>query len=350
MKEITLIFKKFWIKYDEKDFKKLFNYLSLWEIVDQDFLNKESWKNEIEVTVHTVKSPSKFIYESMEDFSSFFRVWKDSVYYNKKYARINLELLIKNISSNKITIYTNKSYKNLVRVKLDGLYPIGIHITDLLLHKFLNTGSLVVHWASVYNEKSNAGFSLIAPPDTGKTYTTYKFMETDGYKFLGEDLSMWDSKENTINCMPFTSTWWHRFSLSKISFSRVPFLWLFLTEDKKSVYDIFGKEKVQNIAPSKYIYLLEKSDSEDCIQEVTEEILPEIIRKIKVIQRNEFSYYKNPILLAYDYVNSFWLPNTIAKEDQLIEEYFNKNKIFIAKGTNYTKFYELIKEHQKNEI
>lgn len=342
MIENTIIFKKFTIKNWKR---KQFNYLSLGEITSQDFLNWEKSTFSIEANINS--DPEKLLYEEMSVFSEFYKIWKTSIFYKRKYAKITLKLLIKGIWTDNMKFYFNKYYYNLIRFKVDNLYPIWLHITDLMLTKLILNWNLVVHGASVYNEKKDFGFSLIAPPDTGKTYTTFKFLETEGFKFLWEDLSLWDSESNTINCMPYTSTWGHRFSLSKINIWKIPFLWLFFDRKKHSVYDIFGEKKVQKMAPSRIIYLLEKSNNENIVSEVESSEINEIIRKIKVIQRNEFSYYKNPLLLAIDYANNIDLPWTLQKENELIEKYFSENKVYIVKWTNYKNYYELIKTHQE---
>jgi len=232
---------------------------------------------------------------------------------------------------------------------MDNLYPLGIHVSDIFLTKLLNTGNLVVHWACLYNTKNKCAFSLVAPPDTGKTYTTYKFLETDGYKFLGEDLSLWDSKTNKMICMPYTSTWEHRFKLWWFHVWKIPFVWIMVPHKKHSVYDIFWEDKVQNEGDSKIIYLLEQSDEVNSVMPVSKDKLEKIIEKVKLIQRNEFWYYKNPLLLAFDYFNNTDLEWTKEKENKLIDQYFQQNKVFLVNAKDYKEYYNLIKEHQ-NEV
>ena len=340
-----LIYKKFKLKWYKKD---ILTYLSLWEITSQEFL--DSWNKDM-LTANIVfdKNPERFIDEELRKFSDYYKVGKKSIFYNKKYSFLNLKLYIKDLDTNNVTFYLNKSYYNIVKFRMDNLYPLGIHISDIFLTKLLNSWNLVVHGACLYSEKNKWAFSLVAPPDTGKTYTTYKFLETPGFKFLGEDLSLWDSKKDNINCMPYTSTWEHRFKLWGFHIWKIPFLGIMIPHKKHSVYDIFGKEKVQEAGASKIIYLLEQSDKKEGIELVTKKKLEKVIEKVKLIQRNEFWYYKNPLLLAFDYFNNTDLEKTKQKEDDLIDQYFEKNKVYLVNAKNYMDYYGMIKEHQENE-
>ena len=159
---------------------KLFNYFSLGEIVSKDLFkaNKEA----IQARVVFCDNPEDFAKETLQDFSSFYKVGNSSILVTRKYSGVTCKLLATGIGTNSPTVYVNNNYYRLIRFKVDNLYPPALHLMDIIMLQIINSGDIVLHGASLTRTSKSESFLIIAPPDTGKTYTTYKLLEK-GYKF-----------------------------------------------------------------------------------------------------------------------------------------------------------------------
>jgi hypothetical protein len=316
----------------------LFHYFSLGEITGGTlfpFTEKTKWK----IDIHIVENPGQHRHGPFQQFSTFYEVGSDWILYRRTYGGLHCEMLVEGILSHNVTVYVNPFYFKRLRVKLDNLYPVGIHLTDILLYDILTSGDLVVHGASLHNPETGAAFLVIAPPDTGKTYTTYKLLQK-GFKFLGEDLSYYDAAAHALRCMPYTSTWGHRFNVKKIDVGKVPFVSLLTGGSKKGVEDLFGRDSIQTTSPLKRIYLIEKADR-SAITKI--KASGELLRKTMAIQRNEFSYFKNPLLRAFEYCNSSMeIDKAFAAEQASMEKLFQSTELYLIQAPKSEDFEGLI--------
>lgn len=324
------------IKFNQQ--QKLFHYFSLGEITGGSLFphtKNTTWNIEINIT----PEPASHISGDFQQFSTFYKVGKDWILYERTYGGLRCQMLVENITSHNPSIYVNSFYLNRIRAKIDNLYPPGIHLTDILLYQIISSGDLVVHGASLHNPATKGSFLIVAPPDTGKTYTTYMLLQK-GFKFLGEDLSYYDAKTNELRCMPYTSTWGHRFSVKKVDISKVPFVGLVANSSKKGVEDLFGRKAVQESSPLKRIYLIEKANTTS-IEKVSAD--RHMMRKIMAIQRNEFSYYKNPLLRAFEYYNdNLNVDNAFDMEASSMRKLFDKVDVFLVQAPRSEDFEGLI--------
>lgn len=315
-------------------------YFSLGEIINKPLFSTNTNFN---VNIIVNNNPLEFFNDQYENFSTYFKVGNQSIYYEKKYGGFNCKILIKNLKEDNITVYVNNAYLRWIRFKIDNLYPVGIHVTDLLLLKIISKGDLIVHGASLYNPNNDKSFLIVAPPDTGKTYSTYKLLKKK-YKFLGEDLSYYSSKEGVLKCMPYTSTWRHHFNDKIFDYSKIPFLGLFFSPEKQIVTDIFGKDSIKDKSRLSKIYILEKSDK-NCIEKV--DFNDQILKKALVIQRNEFSYFKNPLIRAFEYFNDIDVDKIMQKEKESLINLLSSHNLYIVKGKTYKDFEILIDNNEK---
>ncbi len=321
--------------------RKVFYYFSLGEIMNGS-LFKFNKTTKYKVAINVVKHPRDHVPDTGGHFSSFYKVGDGWVLYERKYGGLSCELAVTGMDSNNLTIYVNSFYLNYIKIKVDNMYPVGIHVTDILLSKMIGDNDLVIHGASLYDTNKKVAFLLVAPPDTGKTYTTYKLLE-QGYKFLGEDLSYYDGESDSLICMPYTSTWGHRFKLKALDVSKVPFVGMFSNSAKKGVEEIFGKESVVERERLDRIYILEKSNTEESISKA--KVDDSLIRKVMAIQRNEFSYYKNPLLRAYEYYHSVDLDGVAAIEARNINKLFEDKEVYLVRAPHYERYKDLISKH-----
>jgi hypothetical protein len=321
--------------------RDVFHYFSLGEIMNGSLFAFDQ-KTTYKIDVHVVAHPTEYAKGKYGRFSSFYRVGDDWVLYERKYGGFTCELYVEGLLGNSLKVYVNPFYINYVKAKIDSLYPVGVHLADILLYKMIANNDLVIHGASLYDPKAKQSFLLVAPPDTGKTYTTFQLLKKS-YQFLGEDLSYYDGKNDSLICMPYTSTWGHRFKFQKVDISKVPFAGLFFNTAKKGVEEIFGKDSVKKSAHLDRIYLLEKTDGEEGISKVKADA--ELLRKVMAIQRNEFSYYKNPLLRAFEYYHPLGLDEAFETEAKNITKLFKAKDIFLVRAPRYERYEHLIATH-----
>jgi len=317
-------------------------YFSIGEILNKDVFG--SSKTIFRFELNIVKFPNSFLLEKTENFSTYFKVGDNDIYYERKYAGLRCRLLIKNINSDSVSIYINKTYLRTVKFRMDSLFPLGAHLMDLFLIKIISQGDLIIHGASLYNKKIKNSFLIIAPPDTGKTYTTANLIEK-GYGFLGEDLSYYNKATDSLYCVPLTSTWGHHFSSKIFDIAQIPFLGWFFSHKKKIVTDLFGKESIIESAPLQRVYLIEKSTVND-LKEVS--LDKEIFRKIMTIQRNEFSYFKNMLLRACEYITAkINIDNIMEVEKESMFRLLKSKRLFLVRGSSHAEFYKLIYKNEE---
>lgn len=323
---------------------KIFHYFSLGEIVNGTvFPFSKTTKYKVEINV--VNNPQDYAKGEYEQFSSFYKVGKDWILYQRKYGGFSCQLYIKDLDKDEFKVYVNSFYINFIKAKIDSLYPVGVHVTDILLYKIIRDKDLVIHGASLYDSKNKRSFLLVAPPDTGKTYTTYMLLKK-GYKFLGEDLSYYDGKTDELQSMPYTSTWGHRFKLQAFDPSKIPFAGLMLNTAKKGVEDIFGKDSVRKSAHLDRIYILEKTTGEESITKAV--VNEELMRKVMAIQRNEFTYFKNPLLRAYEYYHPMDIDKVYATEAENMYKLFHTKEVFVVRAQHHERYEILIAEHSNS--
>jgi hypothetical protein len=319
-------------------------YFSMGEILDKDIFQSNNEK--IIFDIRIVGNPEEYIEDKYEQFSTYFKVSDEDIFYEREYIGLKCKMLIKGIRSNKIIVYVNQTYLFFVKFKMDNLYPVGVHLMDVFLLNIISKGNLVVHAASLYNPRTDDAFLIIAPPDTGKTYSTAMLIR-NGYKFIGEDLSYYDLKTDSLMCVPYTSTWGHHFTNKRFSLAQIPIVNWFFIGKKEIVTDIFGKDSIIKRAKLSRIYLIEKA-SENSIKRVV--FNNEFLRKLIIIQRNEFTYFKNMLLRAFEYINNTNIDGIMRKEDESLERLLKTKELFVVKGKGHDDFYKLIIENEKGYI
>jgi hypothetical protein len=266
---------------------------------------------------------------------------KDEVFYSKSIGLgIKLKLHLKNLMGDtRLTV--NRGYHKYVRMKVDSVYPPGAHLADILTVNLLKRKYMPLHCAA-FSNKQNEGVLLVAPPDTGKTLTTLLALKK-GFSYLAEDIAVVDQEHVYAN--PYTSTFLHNdefgnhkanshfFSLSK----KIPLLSAYV-RPKVSISSIMKDFKIEEKANIKNIFVLERGTSG------IEKIEPrEATRRILIINRNEFSYHKNPLLFAYSYFNPFLDINELMRtEEDLIYSIVEKTDCSLLKANKPTEYIDLL--------
>ena len=270
----------------------------------------------------------------------------DQIYYKKNAGfGIRLVLYLKNLFKN-TELTVNAPYYKYVRVRLDNVYPPGVHLADILSVNLLKRRFTPLHCAAIASQGEAS--LLVAPPDTGKTVTTLLGLNK-GYSYLAQDIAVVDDEHVYIN--PYTSTFVHNKEfkggnvLNKflIRFpKKIPILSAYLTP-RISVSNIIRNFKVDGIAKIKNVFILDRGKSKiEVIQ------ADEAARRTTIINRNEFSYYKNPLLLAYSYFNPVLNLNQLMRtEEDLIKTITRKSDCFIIKTFEPREYIELVSKALK---
>jgi hypothetical protein len=308
----------------------------------------QSSPSQIEVNFEVVKDFSCRIPDSQK-FHFFYGYYdKDEIYYEKPLSiGVTLKMRVENLLEHpKITV--NSSYYKYVRFKADNVYPPGIHLVDTLSVNLLKRMYAPLHCAAV-SSPHDEGILLVAPPDTGKTLTTFLALNR-GFSFLAEDIAFVDQSHVYAN--PYTSTFLHGDQFSdqkrtKSLFSRVKniparfdLLQYYYRPAKLSIPDLLKNVKVNQKARIKNIFILDKGKTS--IQKLDPQ---EAFRRVLIVNRNEFSYYKNTLTFAYAYFNpSLDINKLMRAEENIINAIVSNNNCYLIKSSDPKRYIELISE------
>jgi hypothetical protein len=255
---------------------------------------------------------------------------------------LNARLHCKNLMTDP-QIRVNKTYYKFIKSKIDNTFPPGVHLADTLSLLLLKNNYTPLHCAAI--SSNNEGIVLAAPPDTGKSITTMLAVKR-GYGFLSEDIAVADDKYVYSN--PQTTTFYNipgfktNHSLRQMLFrflaAYTPTPGYFVRPPTARIYDIMKDVKIDLKAPIKYIFILAKG--RDTLEELDSK---EALRRILIINRNEFSYHKNTLLFAYSYFNrSLNINALMQKEERLIENMTSKVKCYLVQSADAANFINII--------
>jgi hypothetical protein len=300
----------------------------------------KSLPSDIEISINIVKDFAQPSGLSQKFHFCYGSDMKDEIYYERQLALgIKGKLHIKNFLNN-TEITTNNAYYKFVRVKVDNLYPPGVHLADILSINLLARGYLPVHCAAISSQ--NEGMLLAAPPDTGKSLTTILALK-HGFHYLSEDISIVDQEYVYSN--PYTSTFVHYNenenpkSFKSFFFKGIPFLYYYVNTPKTSISNIIGNFKTDEKAKIKKILFLDRGKKNE-IEKINAE---EALRRILIINRNEFSYYKNPVLFAYSYFNSsFNINKLMGIEEKIFRTIVDKTECFLLRANDPKEYINLV--------
>lgn len=323
--------------------KEFIQYFSLGQNLES---YSQSSRSAIEVDFDVVKNLSRDTVDAQK-FHFFYGYYdKQEIFYERPLSvGIKLKMQVKNLLDHP-KIVANEAYFKYIRFKADNVYPPGIHLLDILLVNLLQRMYSPLHCA-VISTPNNEGILLAAPPDTGKTLTSFLALNR-GFHFLAEDIAFVDEKYVYAN--PYTSTFLHgdQFgngrsgkslrSLVKSIPTKFDLLQYYTRPPKKSISDIVKGVKIEEKAMIKNIFVLDRGEAS--VQRLSPE---EAARRILIINRNEFSYYKNPLIFAYSYFNSSLDVNKLMRtEEQIIDTIVNTRDCFLIKSNDPKRYIEQI--------
>jgi hypothetical protein len=299
----------------------------------------ESLPSDIEISINIVKDFAQPIDLLQKFHFCYGSDMKDEIYYERQLALgIKGKLHIKNLL-NDVEITTNNAYYKFVRAKVDNLYPPGVHLADILSVNLLIRGYLPVHCAAISSQ--NEGMLLAAPPDTGKSLTTILALKR-GFHYLSEDISIVD--QENIYSNPYTSTFVHYNETEnpksfKSFFFKIPFLAYYVKPSRISISNVVENFKTDEKAKIKKILILDRGKKNE-IEKIDAE---ETLRRILIINRNEFSYHKNPVLFAYSYFNPALNINKLMRiEEKIFRSIVDKTECYLLRTNDPKEYINLV--------
>lgn len=268
----------------------------------------------------------------------------DEIYYERPLGLgITAKLYFRNLLGN-TELIVNESYYKYVRAKVDNLYPAGAHLADIMTFRLLDSGYIPLHCACISNKQG--GIILAAPPDTGKT-TTAISAARNGFGFLAEDIVIAD--ETHVYANPNTGTFFHleglkrsmslRDLIFKFIYFRIPFLSYFVSTPDLSITKVLKDIEIEEMSQITKILILDKGNN--TVEKVGRE---EALKRLLIINRNEFSYHKNSLLFAYFYFNSQSLDlyEYMRKEEDVIRNFVQRYECYTLKATDSKQYYNLM--------
>ena len=264
-------------------------------------------------------------------------------------GKIQAKLLMKDLMTTPF-IEVNKTYFKFLRFPIGNVSAPGTHLTNIIFLKLLEKNLSPLHSGCV-TSKATDGILLIAPPNTGKTTTVFNLVLYEGFELVSEDITV-VSEKDAYSC-PFTSTYFHSVPVSK----ELKKLGLLTKVDQfnmiansilnkfpvlPSIFERpFDPLKLLNTVRStlqtkiSYIFILKKGSS-DRVNKINSS---HIAREMIDLNRFEFSYYKDPLLLSYGYHHpEYNLWSFMKRECEIISSLANNADCFSIECTNSMDF------------
>jgi hypothetical protein len=309
------------------------HYFSVGECLSNDVFESDNEDINIELNIVPESSPVFQLHNPPYSTKNY-EVGKDYLLFKKRYHLFSFKILIENLRPGIATVSANRQYWELIKFKIDNLYPIGIHLTDLFSVMAIKNNDLLLYGASLFNQKTGSAFLIVSLPAVGKTSTVVKLMEYEDYRYLGEDVSYYESGNNRLYCVPFSSSFGHHVKNSYFFFKY------------SNVMDALGKDKIEKSAELKRIYILENAKENRLVKMFDRRVA---FVKILNLQRNNFSYLKNPLFRVADYfLKNFEIEDVCRKELLLLEKMLEDKEIYLVLSDSYDNFYRIIHENEMN--
>lgn len=299
--------------------------------------------------------PEFFYIENEFDYPDLhIKVIYDKINPNNELFRVSNKLYIKNLVSKTVVYYYVNNYVNRINNYLHD-YPspfLQYFITNTLIpSKLLQKGYSFVHAACL--EYLNKGFLIVAPPNTGKTYTSISLTKK-GFNYLSDDMTITDGKkaysypsnltltEKHINDFNIDVLFKNRIQLKiRNMVNKIPYA--YATEGLR----INPKQIISNTikkASLKYLFFLNKG------KEKINELSKEEAYK-KVISASHEIQTLHPLLQSYLYYNHDEEINLLELENVkglIYEELIHNTEVYNLYSNKYN-YPEMINSIIKNK-
>ncbi|MBI1884969.1 MAG: hypothetical protein HYS09_01415 [Chloroflexi bacterium] len=245
------------------------------------------------------------------------------------------------------------AYAALARVRVGNLLPPGEHLSDVAQVKLLQGGRTLVHAASAAID--GKGVLLAGPGGSGKTATVMGLVDR-GAAFLAEDVSITDGERlwglpRTRSCLwdadprglPRAKQGQRLAArLFRGALALSPAAGLILPPPSAGS---LPRDRVETQAPLRFVFVLGRGPGKF-------EPLParEALRRLLLINRYEFSWYENPLLVGYAALNR-WLDlgGLMRQEEKVLAEATRNAECFLCQAPEPAEMVEPILSVVKDE-
>lgn len=240
------------------------------------------------------------------------------------------------------TLRINTTYNIIGKVSISEFYPSGIHLRDLLSCCLINAGYIPVHSASLVLD--NEGIILVATGGMGKTTILAKAIQ-QGYPFLSDDMTIIDKEGNIYPCTGISSIAYEPElnNMNNNSFKEFilrifpPFRYIYQrTYIDMNLINPNLESAVKTMA--RKVFILSRGSSS--LVKLSKE---QAYKLILNINRIEFSYSSNKILLSYSFLNQ-WLniQTLMQKEEDAIKNLISNTDCYLCTAPDPDEHLKLI--------
>jgi len=269
---------------------------------------------------------------------------KKEVYLERAFSKTKKAIIVlRDLFSNTPEILFNRHFDLWSKLRISKMLTCGAILTDIVNIKLLLNNILPIHAGCVGIDEEK-GILIAALPDVGKTYSTLKLLQVNqNLYFMSEDIVMIDN-EFFAYAVPYTETVDKRMvkdnlfdQLRKSIYEKM----FKINFTKKNIFDAgyVTKDRFLPKARVKMITLLYR-DSKEEVRKLSPE---EAFNLLLPLNRLEFSYFRNEILLTYLFFNQdISIDEIMYKERRLLMNILREIPIYMVKAPKYDKFYPLI--------
>ena len=268
----------------------------------------------------------------------------DDIYYQRGLiGSAKLRLMVRNMLAERPEMLANRSFMRYIRFRFNNLHSPGYHLTDMASALLLRAGFAALHCSAF--SIGDATVAVIAPPNSGKTLTTMKAVLEKKAKFLSEDLAITDGE--MLYACPWTSTfryyddfamnWRTKFRMRLIKV--FPPAELLPPPDKFRTIDAYiPKEQIAASGRITHVAFLARRDGG------VKTLSPaEANRLLFNLNRYEFVYMKNPLLVAFSYFNpELDLHDLVDRERAILARISEQATCLLVQSKDPTRFADMI--------
>ncbi|KKR07611.1 MAG: hypothetical protein UT32_C0009G0072 [Parcubacteria group bacterium GW2011_GWC2_39_14] len=339
-KKITVVKGKIELLLDENmDFLSYFSFGEIMrETGEDDFVEH---KDVICISIESVNSDS---FDSKHcqgtRFARNYSGEANTTSFSKKFLHLNFGLKIKKNSDKNYVFFVTKNYLRFIKYKIENIYPLGIHLFDVLQIETIKLGNIAIYGSAFLNSKSKEASLIVAPPGVGKTYTLLNLAKQENVEIISEETSYVNMVNNAGSLIPTQNTFLNDRKNKGSAMNLISFL--FARKIKKRLE---GTLKQINFATSetvlKRIYILENSKN-DLIKRL--EHSEENFKRLLTIQRFTSSYFNNQLLRAFSRFSELNLEQILQREEAILRNLYTNVELYSVCASRVEKFPELIRQ------
>ena len=288
---------------------------------------------------------------------------QEEVLLSRSIAGIKMQLCLRNLSQGDTEMTLNESYRrfgdSIIAV---GLRSPWVHIRNLIFVKLLLKSFALLHASAV--AKNGKAVLISGPPGAGKSATSFTLALNHGFEYMADDVSIVDHGK-TFSNVPYVGLIGlgpylrksYRISLRPKDTARLSAYSLICKLAKA-----FKMDQLLGINPGMFVDMAGILDARGirickeaeiahvCFLEIGDDKVIEInsqhaFDKLIALNRTEFEYHSDKVLLCYSFLNSsFRITDMLMRESKILEAVARKSNAFIVRSSSPAGFARLISE------